>query len=186
MKLLIMQFSPAFCHFIPLWSKCSQTPSVCVPPLMLETKFHTHTEPQAKLYSNILSFLWSGCMDPRILDLNTSWRSVVSFTSRPLYPRYPLDEREKIPFVPPPPQKISRLGDTWCCIRTDRLQNDGKPKKFRETPAVVLLRHGGSKPRLRREKQSRNLLSYSSARSLCLHRKMTPVEVAVPRSACLH
>jgi hypothetical protein len=28
----------------------------------------------------------SVCMDPRILDLCNSWRRVVSFTTRPLYP----------------------------------------------------------------------------------------------------
>jgi hypothetical protein len=28
----------------------SQTPSVCVPPSMLETKFRTHTKPQAKFF----------------------------------------------------------------------------------------------------------------------------------------
>jgi hypothetical protein len=28
----------------------------------------------------------SGCIDPRLLDLDTSWRWVISFTLRPLYP----------------------------------------------------------------------------------------------------
>jgi hypothetical protein len=40
----------------------------------------------------------SGCIEPHFLDLGTSWRRVVSFTTRPLNPmekspRYPLDRR---------------------------------------------------------------------------------------------
>jgi hypothetical protein len=41
-KLFVMQFSSFSHQLIPLWSKY-------VPPLMSETKFHTHTESQAKL-----------------------------------------------------------------------------------------------------------------------------------------
>jgi hypothetical protein len=56
MKLPIMQFSPSLHYFIPLRSKYSpQHPvlkhphSVCALPLMLETKFHTHTKWLAEL-----------------------------------------------------------------------------------------------------------------------------------------
>jgi hypothetical protein len=41
----------------------------------------------------------SGCIDPHILDVGTSWRWVVSFIPRQIYPwrnspRYPLDRRQ--------------------------------------------------------------------------------------------
>jgi hypothetical protein len=46
MKLLVMQFPP-ISRSVQIFSSapCSQTPSVCVSPLMLETEFRTHTEP---------------------------------------------------------------------------------------------------------------------------------------------
>jgi hypothetical protein len=55
--------------------------------------------------------IWgSGCIDPHFLDLGTSWRWVVNFTPRPLYPqgkspRYPLDKR-----LGGPQSRSGRLG----------------------------------------------------------------------------
>jgi hypothetical protein len=58
--------------------------------------------------------LWSGCIDPRILDLGTSWRWVVNFTHRSLYPgervpRYSLDRR-----LDGPQNQSGRQGEKSC------------------------------------------------------------------------
>jgi hypothetical protein len=68
----------------------------------------------------------SGCIDPRFLDLSTSWRRVVSFTFRPLYPqerapsthwiggwvgpRAGLDDMEKGKFLTLPGVELKSLG----------------------------------------------------------------------------
>jgi hypothetical protein len=58
MKLLIMQFSNLLSLQSSLVQIFSSTPSVSVPPLMSETKFHTDIEPQAKLVLYILTFMF--------------------------------------------------------------------------------------------------------------------------------
>jgi hypothetical protein len=64
---------------------------------------HSHVEVQLSLcltnYALRHEGVWGrGCIDPRFLDIGTSWRWVVNFTPRPLYPRgrspqHPLDMR---------------------------------------------------------------------------------------------
>jgi hypothetical protein len=65
----------------------------------------------------------SGCIDPRSLNLATSWRWVVSFMSRPLYPRGP------------PPPTTHWIGG-WVGPRTGL---DGmEKKKFLSLPGLEL------------------------------------------------
>jgi hypothetical protein len=64
-------------------------------PLIL--KCHTHQSNKSKVVRH--EGVWgSGCIDPRVLDFGTIWKSVVKVTPRPLYPprkspRHPLDRR---------------------------------------------------------------------------------------------
>jgi hypothetical protein len=59
----------------------------------------------------------SGCIDPRFLDLDTSWRWVVGLTTLPLHPRgksprYPLDMRLGGPQNRYGPRKEEKILDT--------------------------------------------------------------------------
>jgi hypothetical protein len=68
---------------------CSQTPSVCVPPLSMQVcknkvKLSLCLTNSALRHEGVGG---SGCIDPCLLDLGTSWSWVVSFSTRLLYPR---------------------------------------------------------------------------------------------------
>jgi hypothetical protein len=70
----------------------------------------------------------SGCIDPHFLDLGTSWRWVVNFTPRPLYPRgksprYSLDRRLRGP-----------SGPVWTIWRRE---NSWPYRKSNSDPSVV-------------------------------------------------
>jgi hypothetical protein len=63
MKVLIMQFSPSSCYFLPLGanillSTLFSSTSIYVLPLMWETKFHTSTKQQVSIVLYILIFMF--------------------------------------------------------------------------------------------------------------------------------
>jgi hypothetical protein len=79
----------------------------------------------------------SGCIDPHFLDLGTSWRWVVSFTPRPLYPRGKshsthwiggwvgpragLDDVEKRKFLTLSGRQLRSVGGSACSQSLSRL-----------------------------------------------------------------
>jgi hypothetical protein len=87
-KLLTMQSSPTSRHFnssIQIFSPapCSQTPSVYV-----KGKGKGKVVPVLNCLSTpTWRRMENGWINPRFLDLSTSWRWVVSFTPWPLHPR---------------------------------------------------------------------------------------------------
>jgi len=77
MKLFIMQFSPSFCHFLPLTSALfSNIPNLCSSLSVREIKFHTHT----KLMSlNTAQNTLRSCLACRKEYIQNLWFIFVSF-----------------------------------------------------------------------------------------------------------
>jgi hypothetical protein len=72
--------------------------------------------------------LWgSGCIDPYFLDLGTSWRQVVSFTPRSLYPR------GKTPGT----HSIGSCVDPRISLTIWRIENSGSYWDSNSDPSVV-------------------------------------------------
>jgi hypothetical protein len=101
----------------------------------------------------------SGCIAPRILDLGTAWRLVVSFTPRSLYsqgesPWYPFDRR-----LGGPQSRSGRGGE----------ETNSQPLPGLQTPMFqpIAQRYTTELSGLR--KPNRNLVTVSSLRNPALH-----------------
>jgi hypothetical protein len=66
---------------------CSETLSVYAPPLMSETKLHTHTEPQATLQSYIFYFLQFSTADETAKKISLLHNSLLSLGQNGNYKR---------------------------------------------------------------------------------------------------
>jgi hypothetical protein len=108
-------YTDIFCRFNCSWVQSgrlmmAQSQKVCTDPLWYLCQKGYKTEGnyrscKVKLSLCLMNYalchegIWgSGCIAPHFLDLGTSWRWMVSFTSHPLYPwgksfQYPLDRR---------------------------------------------------------------------------------------------
>jgi hypothetical protein len=85
---------------------------------------------------------WSGCIDPGFLDLGTSWRWVVSFTPRPLYPRgksprYPLNTR-----LSGPVWTTWRSENSWPYRDSNSDPSVGQPEASRYTDWAIAVLWG--------------------------------------------
>jgi hypothetical protein len=109
------------------WNSCT---TKCLPwPRHLWT-FHLHVKGKVfpalnKISPTPIRRMGNGYLDPHFLDLGTSWKSAVSFTPRPLYPRgrnpsthwiggwvdtrTSLDDVEKTKFLPLPGLELRPL-----------------------------------------------------------------------------
>jgi hypothetical protein len=81
----------------------------------------------------------SGCIDPHFLDLGTSWKLVVSFTLRPLYPREnsPLRIGWEVRWTPEPVWTTWRKENSWTYRNSNSEPSVVQPAASRYTVCAI-------------------------------------------------